>query len=66
MNKKIELLVDGEPVPLGRRARAVIRALSLIQEDINKPNSGGLEISWRGNDLTIVPRRHMRFTMPHQ
>lgn len=66
MNKKIELLVDGKPVPLGPRVRAVIRALTLIQEDINKPDSGGLEINWRGHDLTVVSRRHTRFTMPHQ
>lgn len=66
LNKRIELLVDGKPVPLGPRARAVIRALTLIQEDINKPDSGGLEISWRGHDLTVVSRRHTRFTMPHQ
>lgn len=66
MNKQITLLVDGKPVPLGPRVRAVIRALTLIQEDINKPDSGGLEISWRGDDLTVVSRRHTRFTMPHQ
>lgn len=66
MNKKITLLVDGQPVPLGWRTEKIIRALSLIDNHIQNINQGGLDINWRGDDLSVVPRHHFRFKMPRQ